>query len=94
MVEIMENLKWYKNNDQQLPFIGGEMPRFVVIHGEEAMEHNLPDAFPEQKLENCWCIYETDGTAPIHLVGYNSGEPEDQLLLRDWDWIVRELNEK
>lgn len=28
-----------------------------------------------------------------HIIGSDGGEPEDQLLVRDWDWVVVALND-
>lgn len=40
-----------------------------------------------------WAIAEMSPEGKIaRLVGYDGGEPEDQLLVRDWSWVVDALN--
>lgn len=69
------------------------MDRFIVVSSHEAQAKGFPDMFwSAQGLEHFWCLYETDGEKPIRLVACDGGEPEDQLLVRDWRWVPEELN--
>ena len=53
----------------------------------------IPKEYNHEWLEDdedfCWCILDTKLKT---VVGYDDGEPEDQLLVRDWDWVVVALN--
>lgn len=37
-----------------------------------------------------WCIIDNQKKT---IVGWDGGEPEDQILVRDFDWVVHALNE-
>ena len=37
-------------------------------------------------------IFLCDEKAIIKLIGVDGGEPEDQTLYRDWNWVVEALN--
>lgn len=39
-----------------------------------------------------WTLIEHNDDGTVREVGSDGGEPEDQLLTRDWDWVERELN--
>jgi hypothetical protein len=43
--------------------------------------------------EYTWCVFEMDGDKPVRLIGNDGGDPEDQILVRDWSWVVTALNE-
>lgn len=73
------------------------MDRFVVVHSSEAIKNGYPDDQGTLHHLNRWheaafCLYETDGEKPIRFVASDGGEPEDQLLVRDWSWVADELN--
>lgn len=76
------------------------MDRYVVILADEALGRRLPGfdgewAEAEHSIHDryYWCLYEVDDAGkPIRLVGQDGGEPEDQLLVRDWKWVVEEMN--
>ncbi len=76
------------------------MKRFVLKNLEEAAEEGWAGT-EEYDLDravgwNDWRystgLFETDGKKSIRLVGTDGGEPEDQRLYRDWEWVVDELN--
>lgn len=56
--------------------------------------HDAATVIPEFKGEDCqWHLLEFDaGGKFLRLVGSDGGEPEDQLLVRDWQWVAEELN--
>ena len=41
-----------------------------------------------------WAVFEFEHPDDKHprIVGGDGGEPEDQLLVRDWEWVVHALN--
>jgi len=67
-----------------------EAVRFVVVDEGEAMERGwLP-------REETWgryrsVLFDTSTTPPTE-VGSDGGEPEDQLLCRDWSWVPELCN--
>lgn len=62
--------------------------RFIVIPSNEANA-----AFGDFGLDpNSWSLVETDGEKPIRFIGADGGEPEDQTLVRDWNWVATEMN--
>lgn len=67
------------------------MKRFEVIDSDKAKELKIP-GFYDRHGDFFWLVIENlpDGTKRI--VGEDGGEPEDQLLVRDWKWVVKELN--
>src|SRR3990167_3321539 len=74
--------------------MGDLSPRFVVESFDEAKKCGwLSVDQPSGRNEDyCTCgIFDTSVDPPM-LVGSDGGEPEDQTLDRDWDWVVEELN--
>lgn len=69
---------------------------FKVVSCADALQDNYPDAddyFDEDYSR--WALYEFDeNDKPVRLVGTDGGEPEDQLLVRDWRWVEKELNKE
>lgn len=45
----------------------------------------------EFKWHDPWGLWELEDGKPIRLIGTDGGEPEDQLLVRDWRWVQEEL---
>jgi hypothetical protein len=39
-----------------------------------------------------WALVEYDGDQMVRIVGVDGGEPEDQTLVRDWNWVAVEMN--
>lgn len=71
------------------------MDRFIVVGADQALKEGYPDVWWSKEdlhWKHFWCLYETDGERPIRLVGTDNGEPEDNLLVRDWKWVPVELN--
>jgi hypothetical protein len=68
------------------------MDRFEVIDNEKAVALGLAEVDKYDKYHFWWLVVENlpDGTKRI--VGEDGGEPEDQLLVRDWKWVAPELN--
>lgn len=65
--------------------------RFFVVDESEAKEL-LGDSFDGTYDGESWCLLEKMDDGTHRLVGMDGGEPEDQSLVRDWAWIVAELN--
>lgn len=70
--------------------------RFFVVYESEAKEL-LGDSFAGGSTGGTydgesWCLLEKMDDGTHRLVGMDGGEPEDQLLIRDWAWVVTELN--
>lgn len=66
--------------------------RFQVVSTKEAIALGALD--PEEYDENDYYRQYLVDTLndPARLVGHDGGEPEDQILCRDWRWVVKELN--
>ena len=71
--------------------------RFQVIELRDAQKYGWPEAeeFGQAGISHYRrLLYECDAEdKPVRLVGYDGGEPEDQTLSRDWEWVVVELNQ-
>lgn len=77
--------------------------RFRVLSDEDTPE-SLKDSCPCAKhgdgSSGSWCyrdelrwhVVEFEGDTPLRIVGSDGGEPEDQLLVRDWRWVAVALN--
>jgi len=72
--------------------------RFRIIRHDD-VPHQLRDGCcPLQPTKHgCWrdcryAIVEFNGEKPVRVVGSDGGEPEDQLLVRDWSWVWVEMN--
>ena len=57
--------------------------RFVVVHSSKT-----PDGIDTHGWD-CWVLIDTKTNTTV---GWDGGEPEDQLLVRDWGWVVAALN--
>lgn len=64
--------------------------RYRVIPASDLTEDQKIEAFiPAYTEDYCWVVVDTsDG----RVVGHDSAEPEDKLLVRDFRWVVDELN--
>lgn len=73
------------------------MDRYIVVSIKDAIELGYP-LDPDMKedfdryQEWYWCLFETDGSNVLQLVGTDAMEPEDATLVRDLRWVVEELN--
>lgn len=46
-----------------------------------------------EDLGGCWnTMYRLKDTKTGETIGWDGGEPEDQLLLRDWSWVATAMN--
>lgn len=52
----------------------------------------LPYRIIGPDADGCWSVVRTNPDGGEDEIGHDGGEPEDQLLVRDWDWVVPELN--
>jgi len=67
---------------------------FIVLNDEEAVKRGGPAA-PTKVGDFGWTLYEQGASGKlIRAIGSDGGEPEDQLLVRDWSWVVEALNEE
>ena len=41
--------------------------------------------------EECWCVVLFEDGKQKEIIGWDGGEPEDQVLVRDWDWVADAL---
>lgn len=73
--------------------------KFVVLDMDEARKR-APDLMaaeglgtPTQWMSDPWGLFEEDDNGVVvRLVATDGGDPEDQLLVRNWDWVPREMN--
>ena len=54
---------------------------------------NLSDRFRDFAGDGHWALCEVLNGKIIRMVGIDGGEPEDQTLVRDWQWVVNEMNQ-
>jgi hypothetical protein len=67
------------------------MNKYIVVHYDEAKKKKYPGVM-DYHHDWCYFLYETDGQKPIRLVGSDSAEPEDKILIRSFSWVVEEVN--
>ena len=68
------------------------MGRFRVVSADEAYSRGWIE--DEGRFNSGWALLEFDDAGKfLRVVGQDGGEPEDQLLIRHWSWVVDELNE-
>jgi hypothetical protein len=71
-----------------------ETGRFRIL-GTKDVQRVLPDAMPNHFDidEWGWWLVEFDAAGKaVRIVGSDGGEPEDQLLVRNWSWVAKEMN--
>jgi hypothetical protein len=69
--------------------------RFKVLSSTEAINQAFIQGDDVEFYKNnpCWLLFEFDEfDKKPRPVGQDGGEPEDQLLVRDWKWVAEELN--
>lgn len=67
---------------------------YRIVQAEIAVKNNYPDAQQFEDWGDTWdmsCVYRFEGETPIELIGWDGGEPEDQVLYRDWAWVPKAL---
>ncbi len=68
-------------------------PAYVIVDDEDAFERKLPGAEKPSEWHSRWGLWRCNAEGqPVETVGHDGGEPEDQLLVRDWSWVAEELN--
>jgi len=62
--------------------------------GDYAVMHfsDLPEQLRDDLPEDCFAVVLLEGERVVQLIGWDGGEPEDQLLCRDWSWVVVALD--
>ena len=69
----------------------GDVPRYRVVDFDEAVKLGIAKEDERSVWEfNHFVVATIDGK--VEEIGCDGGEPEDQILTRDWQWVVRELN--
>lgn len=63
---------------------------YVVVSAAYAKD------FPDSHLwtfdgEGYHAVYRLEDGKPVEFIGSDGGEPEDQTLTRDWDWVAPAL---
>lgn len=67
------------------------MSRYIVLDDDEAILAGGPAA--PTYSDWGWTIYRQDDTGKLlEAIGSDGGEPEDQLLVRDWKWVAPALD--
>lgn len=69
-----------------------DQPRFEVISYSYAVEHRLLPLEPGANDYGWVLIEHVPGNMGSAVIGMDGGEPEDQLLIRDWKWVPEALN--
>ena len=54
---------------------------------------NLSEDLRSSCAESDWALVRVEGARIVEVIGYDGGEPEDQLLVRDWDWLPSALDQ-
>lgn len=73
-----------------------EKVRYFVISNNVALKRGYPQA---DCLNDGWSLWRTRSTSEepnfsdVEYVAEDGGEPEDQSLVRDWDWVPVRLEE-
>jgi hypothetical protein len=64
---------------------------YEIIGMREAKDRGLPFADFEWTRNDdlfWWFgVWRCENGVPVECVGYDGGEPEDQVLIRDWKWV-------
>lgn len=67
--------------------------RYAVVFSHDAWKRQLPGAEEPRGFDSWWAIWECDDAGnPVREVGSDAGEPEDKILVRDFKWVLEELN--
>jgi hypothetical protein len=69
------------------------IPHYQILTINQAAKEGLvrdAEATFNWNTFSCVVLRKTDGTSEI--VGWDGGEPEDQLLIRNWKWVEGALN--
>lgn len=64
--------------------------RYVVKPMDEAARLGWPDAWSDEHHYG-WGLWLVEDGKPVRLLGDDTGEPEDQCLVRNWSWVAVEL---
>jgi hypothetical protein len=65
--------------------------RFSIMPEDEAIKLGLVRK-PNYSRQEHTLVVENLPDGSYKIIGKDGGEPEDQLLYRDWDWVVPALN--
>ena len=49
--------------------------------------------FPLSEIDDAWVLVHEDKNGNLSYVNQDGGEPEDQILVRDFSWVPELLNE-
>lgn len=62
--------------------------KYKVVHSDDLTPEQREYLGIRTSYDRCWAVVDDRG----ELIGADGGEPEDQLLVRDWSWVVEALN--
>ncbi|HYD53025.1 MAG TPA: hypothetical protein VEA99_10370 [Gemmatimonadaceae bacterium] len=66
---------------------------YRMVYADEARARGYPDAPERGWWRDPCCLYRFDAEGrAVELIGTDGGEPEDQVLTRDWAWVAEALN--
>ena len=70
------------------------MTKYEVIALKDAQARGLEGSSAGCNPDNTFAlVYRVSSDGTHEFIGADGGEPEDQLLGRDWDWVVSALND-
>lgn len=84
---LVELPKLYAAESAKLDRVRGLLSANGAAKYEVVDSQALDKRFGYLRGANCWCLMLGD-----ELVGCDGGEPEDQMLVRDWAWVPERLN--
>jgi hypothetical protein len=65
---------------------------YKIVHNLDAIKEKYPSFNMLDDHVFGWSVYQFVDDKPFELIGWDGGEPEDQILVRDWEWVVHALN--
>mgnify|MGYP001607828731 FL=1 len=67
--------------------------QYIVENIQKAKEMGYPGTEIYNDEDYGWGIWYIEDNKVVEFIGSDGGEPEDQLLVRNWKWVVNALNE-
>lgn len=69
---------------------------YRIVSLQDAKENDYPyymnwEHVTEDDMHWCWGVWSFMGDTPLTYMGEDGGEPEDQVLIRDWRWVAHAL---
>ena len=69
--------------------------KYIDTFYSQKLINKYPEIAQEAGLTNkdyCWVLCHIKDNKPIQYIAHDGGEPEDQVFVRDLDWIAPSLN--